>query len=143
MKIISHVCLYNTSKGDINMDETREIKTTEVKKVTALGIDENLEGALAYFLGILTGVLFLVLEKDNKFVRFHAVQSIIVSVAAMVILIVIGTILMFIPIIGWILYILLYLGVLLIWLLLMFKAYQKEMFKLPIAGEIAAKQVGM
>lgn len=122
------------------MNETTEIKTTEVKKVTALGIDENLEGALAYFLGILTGILFLVLEKDNKFVKFHAVQSIIVSVATIVILTVVGTILMFIPIIGWIIDILLYLGALLLWLLLMYKAYQKEMFKLPIAGDIAAKQ---
>lgn len=127
----------------IQMDETTEIKTTEVKKVTALGIDENLEGALAYFLGILTGVLFLVLEKDNKFVKFHAVQSIIVSVAVMVILMVVGTILMFIPIIGWIIDILLYLGAFVLWVLLMFKAYQKEMFKLPITGDIAAKQVGM
>jgi len=125
------------------MDETTEIKTTEVNKVTALGIDENLEGALAYFLGILTGILFLVLEKDNKFVKFHAVQSIIVSVATIVILTVVGTILMFIPIIGWVLYMLLYLGALALWVLLMYKAYQKEMFKLPIAGEIAAKQVGM
>ncbi len=125
------------------MDENTEIKTTEVKKVTALGIDENLEGALAYFLGVLTGILFLILEKDNKFVKFHAVQSIIVSVAAMVILTVVGTILIFIPIIGWLLDMLLYLGALIIWLLLMYKAYQKEMFKLPVAGDIAAKQVGM
>jgi uncharacterized membrane protein len=38
---------------------------------------------------------------------------------------------------------LLYLGALILWLLLMYKAYQKEMFKVPIAGDIAAKQVGM
>lgn len=124
------------------MDENTT-KTTEDKKVTALGIDENLEGALAYFFGLLTGILFLILEKDNKFIKFHAVQSIVVSVAAMVILTVVGTILIFIPIIGWILDILLYLGTLILWLLLMFKAYQKEIFKLPIAGDIAAKQAGL
>ncbi len=119
------------------------ITTAEVKKVTALGIDENLEGALAYFFGILTGILFLILEKDNKFVKFHAVQSIVVSVTAIVVLTILGTILIFIPIIGWILYILLYLGAFALWILLMFKAYQKEMFKLPIAGDIAAKQAGL
>lgn len=133
------LCLYDKV---INMDENTT-KTTEDKKVTALGIDENLEGALAYFFGLLTGILFLILEKDNKFIKFHAVQSIVVSVAAMVILTVVGTILIFIPIIGWILDILLYLGTLILWLLLMFKAYQKEIFKLPIAGDIAAKQAGL
>ncbi len=141
MKVMRHSCLYETQKGDKNMNET--ITTAEVKKVTALGIDENLEGALAYFFGILTGILFLILEKDNKFVKFHAVQSIVVSVIAIVILTILGTILIFIPIIGWILYILLYLGAFALWILLMFKAYQKEMFKLPIAGDIAAKQVGL
>lgn len=125
------------------MDEKTEIKMTEEKKVTALGIDENLEGALAYFFGLLTGILFLVLEKDNKFVKFRAVQSIVVSVAAIVILTVLGTILIFIPVIGWLLYMLLNLGVFILWLFLMFKAYQKETFKLPIAGDIAAKQAGL
>lgn len=124
------------------MDESMT-KTTEVKKATELGIDENLEGALAYFLGLLTGILFLVLEKDNKFVKFHAVQSIITSIIATIILTIIGTILLFIPIVGWVLDILLYLGTLVLWLLLMFKAYQKEIFKLPVIGEIAAKQAGI
>ena len=115
------------------MDEKTEIKMT----------DENLEGALAYFFGLLTGILFLVLEKDNKFVKFHAVQSIVVSVIAIVVMTVLGTILIFIPVIGWLLYMLLNLGVFILWLLLMFKAYQKETFKLPIAGDIAAKQAGL
>lgn len=121
------------------MDETTNTKNVD-KAVTALGIDENLEGALAYLFGIVTGILLLFIEKDNKFIKFHAVQSIIVSIAAMAILIIAGIILVFIPIIGWLLYILLYLGTLALWLLLMYKAYNKEMFKLPIAGDIAAEQ---
>lgn len=123
------------------MDET--IKTTEEQKATALGIDENLEGALAYLFGILSGIVLLIMEKDNKFVKFHAVQSIIVSAAAIVILSIVGTALIFIPFIGWLLDMLLYLGALALWIVLMFKAYNKEMYKLPIAGDIAAKQVGM
>lgn len=108
-----------------------EIKDTEYKTVTALGIDENIEGVLAYIFGILTGILLLLIEKDNKFVRFHAIQSIIVSILAIVIVPVVSLILAFIPFIGWLLIIV---------LLLMFKAYQKEIFKLPIIGDIAATQ---
>lgn len=68
----------------------------ENKSKTALGIDENIEGLLCYVLGFITGILFLVLEKDNKFVRFHAMQSIVTFLAFFVVSMVIG----FIPILG-------------------------------------------
>lgn len=109
----------------------------ENKNKTALGIDENLEGALSYFLGFITGILFLLLEKDNKFVRFHAMQSIIVSVLLFVINAVLGIIPLF-----WIIMPLIGLVGLILWLLLMYKAYQGETYKLPTIGDIAAKQVG-
>jgi len=104
---------------------------------TALGIDENIEGLLCYVLGFITGILFLVLEKDNKFVRFHAMQSIVTFLALFVISMVIGII----PVLGWMLSGLLGLVGLVLWLLLMFKAYQGEMYKLPIAGDLAEKQI--
>ncbi len=104
---------------------------------TALGIDENIEGLLCYFLGFITGILFLILEKDNKFVRFHAMQSIVISVVFIVISVIIGMI----PIIGWVLSPLIGLVGLILWLLLMFKAYKGEKFKLPIAGDFAEQQV--
>ncbi|MCX9084601.1 MAG: DUF4870 domain-containing protein [Candidatus Methanoperedens sp.] len=104
---------------------------------TALGIDENIEGLLCYVLGFITGILFLVLEKDNKFVRFHAMQSIVTFLAFFVISMVIGII----PILGWILSSLMGLVGLVLWLLLMLKAYQGEMYKLPIAGDLAEKQI--
>ncbi|MFZ3382948.1 MAG: DUF4870 domain-containing protein [Candidatus Methanoperedens sp.] len=106
---------------------------------TALGIDENIEGLLCYFLGFITGILFLVLEKDNKFVRFHAMQSIVISVVFIVISVIIGMI----PIIGWVLSPLIGLVGLILWLLLMFKAYKGEKYKLPIAGDFAEKQVSI
>jgi uncharacterized membrane protein len=109
----------------------------ENKTKTALGIDENMEGLLCYVVGFITGILFLVLEKDNKFVRFHAMQSIVTFLALFVILMVIGII----PFIGWILSGLIGLVGLILWLLLMFKAYQGEMYKLPIAGDFAEKQI--
>jgi uncharacterized membrane protein len=104
---------------------------------TALGIDENIEGLLCYVLGFITGILFLVLEKDNKFVRFHAMQSIVTFLALFVISMIIGII----PVLGWMLSGLLGLVGLVLWLLLMFKAYQGEMYKLPIAGDLAEKQI--
>lgn len=110
----------------------------ETKSKTALGIDENIEGLLCYVLGFLTGILFLVLEKDNKFVRFHAMQSIVTFLALFVISTVIG----FIPILGWIVSGLIGLVALILWLLLMFKAFKGERYKLPIAGDFAEKQIG-
>ena len=43
---------------------------------SSTGLQPNVAGALSYLLGIITGVLFLVIEKENRFVRFHAAQSI-------------------------------------------------------------------
>jgi len=104
---------------------------------TALGVDENIEGLLCYVLGFITGILFLILEKDNKFVRFHAMQSIATFLIIFVISMVIG----FIPVIGWLLSPLIGLVALILWLLLMFKAYKGEKYKLPIAGDFAEQQV--
>ncbi|MDL5501671.1 MAG: DUF4870 domain-containing protein [Candidatus Methanoperedens sp.] len=104
---------------------------------TVLGIDENIEGLLCYVLGFITGILFLILEKDNKFVRFHAMQSIATFLIIFVISIIIGMI----PIIGWVLSPLIGLVGLILWLLLMFKAYKGEKYKLPIAGDFAEQQV--
>ncbi len=109
----------------------------ENKNKTALGIDENIEGALSYFLGFITGILFLLLEKDCKFVRFHAMQSTIVFL----LLIVINAVLGVIPLL-WMIFPLIGLVELALWLLLMYKAYKGEVFKLPVIGDMAAKQVG-
>ena len=87
---------------------------------TSLGLDENIEGVLCYLAGFLSGIVFFVLEKDSEFVKFHAMQSIIFSVAIFVI----TTVLAFIPIIGWLLDILITFGSLALWLYLMYKAYK-------------------
>lgn len=110
----------------------------ESKNKTALGIDENIEGLLCYVLGFITGIIFLVLEKENKFVRFHAMQSIATFLPLFVIAFVVGII----PIIGWMAMYLIGLLELILWLLLMIKAYQGEKYKLPIAGDFAEKQIG-
>ncbi len=108
---------------------------TEVSK-TSTGLQENVAGALCYLAGLVTGIVFLVLEKENRFVRFHAIQSIVVSVALMVVMIVLG----FIPIIGWVINMLLGIGVFILWIVMMLNAYRGRMMKLPVAGNIAESQ---
>lgn len=107
-------------------------------KKTSTGLDENVAGLLCYVLGFITGVVFLLVEQENKFVRFHAFQSIFISL----ILFVVNTVLAFIPFIGWILQPIVGLLALVLWLLLIFKAYSGEKFKLPFLGDLAEKQAG-
>jgi uncharacterized membrane protein len=109
-------------------------------KKTSLGMDENVEAALSYFLGFLTGIFFFVSEKENKFVRFHAMQSIAVFIALFVINMVLGIILT-ITIVGLMVLPLIYLLEFILWIVLMYKAYKGEKFKLPVAGDFAEKQV--
>jgi uncharacterized membrane protein len=99
------------------------------------GMQANLAALLSYLLGFITGIIFYIIEKDNKFVRFHAMQSIITFVAFFVL----SMILAFIPVIGWVFIPIVNIVILIIWIILMIKAYQGENFKLPIIGDIAEK----
>lgn len=116
---------------------------------TSSGLDQNLAGALAYVLGPITGILFLVLEKENRFVRFHAMQATILGVAWIAVSIVLSLVsgaLAFIPVIGWIVSMLVSFGLGVIgflgWLLLMWKAFQGEEWEFPGVGALARKQLG-
>lgn len=103
----------------------------------ANGIQANLAALLSYLLGFITGIIFYVIEKENKFVRFHAMQSIITFGA----LFVLNMILAFIPVIGWVLMPIINVAALVLWVILMVKAYQGENYKLPIVGDLAEKQL--
>ena len=107
------------------------------EKNTVLGIDENLEALLCYVLGWITGIVFLLLEKENEYVRFHAMQSLVTFLALFIITIVIG----WIPILGWLISFLISILGLVLWLLLMVKAYQGKLYKLPYAGDFAEEQL--
>ena len=101
---------------------------------TSSGLDENVAAAVAYGLGWITGAVFLLTEPSNKFVRFHALQSVIVfgglSLAWLVA--------MSIPLLGWLIaFIVIPPLSAVLWLLLMFKAYQGVRFRIPFAGDIA------
>ena len=104
---------------------------------TAGGLDENLAAALTYALGWITGAVFLLVEPRNKFVRFHALQSVIAFGA----LSIAWFVAMAIPFLGWLIALIVIPWVsVILWLLLMFKAYRGERFKLPLAGEIAEQR---
>lgn len=119
----------------------------------APGLQSNTAGALAYVFGIITGILFLVIDpyKTDRFVRFHAFQSILFNVAWtalwigwMIVGLVLGAVtkgLFFflqVPI-----DLLLMVGGFGLWAFLMYSAYQGRMTRLPVIGELAAKQAGV
>lgn len=102
---------------------------------TSTGLDENVAGLLCYVVGWITGLVFILIEKENKFVRFHAVQSIIVFG----ILTLASIVIRWIPIIGWVIGWLIGVLAVVLWIVLMVKAYQGEKYKLPWAGDLAEK----
>ena len=105
---------------------------------TSSGMDENLAGALTYGLGWITGALFLVMEPSNAFVRFHAWQSVIVFGGLSIAWLTAVSILF--PI-GWfIAFVIIPPLSLVLWLLLMFKAYQSQRYKLPFVGDLAEQR---
>jgi len=105
---------------------------------TSTGLSENVAGLLCYVLGWISGIVFILIEPENKFVRFHAIQSIVVFA----VLNVAGVILRWIPFIGGIFaWIISAIGFIL-WIVLMVKAYQGNRYKLPWAGDFAEKRSG-
>ena len=101
------------------------------------GGNENLMAAASYLLGFITGVIFLLVEKDSKFVRFHAMQSTIAFGGMFVANIVLG----FIPILGWLIGLILSFAAFIFWIVCMWKAFQGEMYKIPYIGNLAEKQL--
>ncbi|MCX5997819.1 MAG: DUF4870 domain-containing protein [Chloroflexi bacterium] len=102
---------------------------------SSTGLEENVAGLLCYILGWVSGLVFFLIEKDSKFVKFHAMQSIITFVALMIIMWIANVI----PLIGWLIGGLVGLLALVLWIILMIKAYQGEKFKLPVIGDLAEK----
>jgi len=102
---------------------------------TSTGFDANVAAALSYLVGFVTGIIFLLVEKDNRFVRFHAMQSTLLFAG----IVLVDILLQIVPILGALVVIFLVIPLsAILWLLLMFKAYQGEVLKLPLVGPIAA-----
>jgi len=112
---------------------------------TAGSLENNVAGMLAY-VTIIPAIVFLVMAPFNQrpFVRFHAFQSIFFNVAWIILwvaLSIIGSI----PVLGWMTFLiwpLVGIGGLIIWVILLLKAYQNQMWQLPVIGPLAAKQAG-
>jgi uncharacterized membrane protein len=111
------------------------------------GLADNMAGALAYL--FVPAIVFLVVEPYNKnrFVRFHSFQDLFFAAATIVLfiaLMVISAVLAIIPILGHIVALLLWvaldLGIFVVWIVLLLKAYQGKTFKLPVIGDMAEKQ---
>jgi uncharacterized membrane protein len=129
------------------MDHDPAPRSTDLT-ASSTGLPSTTAGALTYLLGIITGVLFLVLEKKDPFVRFHAAQSIGVTVVFLVLsvaLSIVTMILGIIPVLGWLVGILLSLALalvgLVVWVLLMYKAWQGEEWEFPFIGEKAREML--
>ncbi|AIJ04996.1 hypothetical protein JH146_0145 [Methanocaldococcus bathoardescens] len=101
----------------------------------AFGLDKNVEGALCYLLFWVSGLIFLLLEKEDDFIRFHAIQSFITFLSLNLVAMVISAI----PIIGWIASALINIAIVVLWIVGMIKAYNGEKYKFPIFGDIAEK----
>jgi uncharacterized membrane protein len=121
----------NTKKegGHVHGDRIKESSTEHVK--TALELPENIEAVLCYLFAWVGGIVFFVVEKKNNFIRFHALQSILVFLSLSVLSFVVGVI----PLLGWFVDGLLSLLGLAIWIITMIKAYKGERFKLPFVGD--------
>lgn len=140
-----------------NTDKTQETKVEQTifkeestqmeegKKPTSVGLEENIAGLLCYLLPIV-GLVFFFIEKENKFVRFHAVQVIILALTIMVVSIGIGMLSAILSMIklGWISLLItgpfvLLIGPVIFFLIIFmsYQAYQGKMFKLPIIGKLA------
>ncbi len=103
---------------------------------SSFGMDENIAGLLCYVLHFITGIVFFFSEKQSRFVKFHAMQSILVFLPLNIILKILG----YIPFLGGLMAGLLGLFEFVLWIVLMVKAYNREWFKLPIVGDIAERQ---
>ena len=111
---------------------------------TSTGLSENVAGLLCYVLGWVSGVIFILIEQENKFVRFHAMQSIATFGSIMIVSIALS-ILGLIPFLGVVFDIangIIGLLAFVLWIVLMVKAYQGTKYKLPWAGDFAEKRSG-
>ena len=123
------------------------------------GLDSNVAGALSYLFGIVTGLIFFLIEKDDQFVRWHAAQSMAfngVLIVAYIVLTILGTVVsvatfgggtgtflvgsLFSLVLG-LVWLVVAVGGFVAWIYLMIKAYQGETPRIPIAAGIADKLV--
>lgn len=113
---------------------------------TQSGLSENAAGGLAY-VTVIPAIVFLLIEPYNRssYVRFHSWQCIFMAVAWIVVDVAIGIfgrVMSFMGLLAFALYPLVALAMLILWIMVLIKAFNGERFKLPVIGDLAAKQAG-
>jgi uncharacterized membrane protein len=104
---------------------------TDINKQTS-SIPRGIAGLLAYFIPFFGGLFFLIIEKENRLIRFHAVQSILLWI----VFIVLAAIFSLIPFVN----VLVYVFILAVWVFAMYQALMERMYELPIIGELSKRQ---
>jgi len=121
---------------------------------SSTGLDDNVASLLAYLLQFVGGLIFFLIEKDSRFVRFHAMQSMLLSgvfwvglialwIVSFVLTLILGQLSGLLAGLVWVITILLQLvlvvAALIGFIFCMIKAYQRQYFKLPLLGAYAEK----
>ena len=121
---------------------------------SSTGLDENIAALLSYVFGWVSGLIFFLIEKDSRLVRFHAMQSLLFNVLIAVVAIVLWIVMFVLLLIGsqisgivstlltliaTLVWFALGIGALIAWVMCLIKAYQRQYFKLPIIGNFAEK----
>jgi uncharacterized membrane protein len=125
--------IYEEEKARIEAREKIEREKLTAPADTSTGLSPNVAGLLCYVGIWISGIIFFVLEQKNKFVRFHAAQSIV----AFGTLTVAGLILGWIPVVGDAFSTIIGIIGFIVWIVMIFKASNGEWYKLPLAGDVA------
>ncbi len=122
-------------------NEVKEAVASVTNKSTGSGLEPNIAGLLAWIFAPIGSIIFLVIDKDNKFVKFHAWQSLIWSIASWVIVSVLYFVITLVTfgfgaLCAW----LLYFVPIVVQIIGAVKAYNNEMWKLPVIGDWSEEQ---
>jgi uncharacterized membrane protein len=145
---------YNSQQGGYQQPDYQQPYSTPAAGVrpnvngpTSMGMDANIAAGLSYIVGWITGLIFFIMEKQNRFVRFHAMQSILFSAALTAFYILLNIVsfalaIASIPFLGLLLSgagFLVAIGTLVVWIFLVINAFQGKYFKLPVLGNYAER----
>ncbi|MFC1871315.1 DUF4870 domain-containing protein [Chloroflexota bacterium] len=131
--------IYEEEKARIEAEQQAGENKQGSERAATTNLEPNVAGLLCY-LGIwVTGIIFLILEQRSRFVRFHAIQSIIVFGF----LFIADAILSQIPLVGWFFGFIIGISAFILWIVLMVKAYHGELYVVPLAGDLAQKISGV
>lgn len=125
--------IYEEEKHRIEAEEKKQ------KDASTSNLSPNTAALLCYVGGWISGIVFLIIEQKNRIVRFHAAQSIIVFGAINII----HSIFVQIPVVGRFFGVAIGIFTFTLWIILMVKAYRGEVFKVPLAGDLAERLLGL